>query len=130
MRRLVWVALVSLVVSTSAHAQLRSIAGIRPDSSAPDRPSHVPLLDRTLVSVPRTAVANRGWTWTALGAATGAVVAGAIGTSRQARRSEDPFLRQPVVRFGALGAVSGGVLGALAHAITHRAPSAMSPNDR
>ena len=130
MRRLVLVALVSLVASTAAHAQVRSIAGIRPDTTALDRQSDVPLLARTPVAVPQTAGANRGWTWTAIGAATGAVVVGAIGTSRQARRSEDPLLRQPVVRFGALGAVSGGLVGALAHAIAHRAPSAVSPDDR
>ena len=130
MRRLVLIALVSLVASVPAHAQARSLAGIRPDSGASYHRPSAALLDRTLASATQTAGVKSGWKWTTIGAVTGAIVVGAIGTRRQASRSGDPFLRQPVVRFGAVGAISGGLIGALAHAVTDRATSAMSPNDR
>jgi hypothetical protein len=129
MRRLILLALISTLASAPVCAQQQLACGIHPASALGQRPGHV-LLDRTQATAPETTGVRGGSRWAARGAAIGAVVVGAYGVGMQGHRSGDPLLRQPVVRFGAFGAVSGGLIGALAHAATHRAPRAVSPNVR
>jgi hypothetical protein len=130
MRRLVLLALISTVASTPVWAQLRIATGIHPAATVPALRPGIMFLERTSASAPQTAAVSREWKWAASGAAIAAVIVGAYGAGQQARVSGDTFLRQPVLRFAALGAVGGAVIGTLAHAAIHRATPAMAPNGR
>ena len=130
MHRLVWLLVVSVVTSSPVRAQLQRGAGIQPVADVRGHPSRLALLRDKPASAPETAGRSGGWKWAAIGAVAGAAVVGTVGATRQARRSGDTLWSQPAMRFSVVGALAGGVVGRLAHAVAHRATAAMSPNDR
>ena len=130
MRGLMALLVIGLGASTSLGAQVVHSAGIGRSLSTVKSQSTVALGELSRRESSRSTARGSVWKWVGIGALVGAVAGGAL-AANQVAHSNDPmnvgiFTEASV----AVGAVVGGLGGAIAHAAIRRAPLTMSPNDR
>ena len=129
MRQLIVFLVLSLLASSPLRAQALGGAGISPRRLGEERTSRAPLVWANAPSR-KTATTHSRWTWIAVGAVLGGAVGGTM-AARQVARTDDAFFGGPSIELGVVvGVVGGGLIGALAHATLHPAPTTLSPDDR